>query len=75
MKCSICKNGLMEGGHTTVTLSRGTSTLIIKEVPAHVCDNCGEYWLDSDIAKIVYSIADEAVKKGAEVEICRFVAA
>ena len=75
MKCAICKNGQMRAGHTTVTLNRGDSTVIIKGVPANICDTCGEYWLDSEISKLVYIMADDAVKKGAEVEIRRFVAA
>jgi len=75
MKCAICKTGEMKEGQTSVTLTRGNSTLIVKSVPAHICDNCGEYWLESEVTSIVYQIADDAVKKGAELEICRFIAA
>jgi len=55
-------------------LQRGATTVIIKETPADVCATCGEYYLSESIAARVASIAEEAVKKGAEVEILRFAA-
>ena len=74
MKCVICKHGNTGGGTVTVTLARGESTIIFKEVPAEVCDNCGEYYLSDSITEKLLSRADEAVKNGAEVEILRFAA-
>jgi YgiT-type zinc finger domain-containing protein len=75
MFCALCKTGIMKPGQTTVTLIRGETTVIIKEVPSLVCDDCGEYWLDMNTSKAVYKIAEEAVKNGTEVEIRRFIAA
>ena len=48
MRCVICKHGETQPGLVTVTLERDESIVIIKRVPAEVCDNCGEYYL-SDI--------------------------
>jgi YgiT-type zinc finger domain-containing protein len=58
----------------TVTLQRGDTTVIIKDVPAQVCENCGEYYLNDEITERVLSMAEEAVKKNVEVEILRFAA-
>lgn len=33
-------------GETTVPLERGTTTLVIEGVPAEVCENCGEAYVD-----------------------------
>jgi YgiT-type zinc finger domain-containing protein len=74
MKCVICKQGETDPGLTTVTLQRGESTIIFKQVPAEVCSNCGEYYLSQDITEQLLSRAEEAVKNGAEVEILRFAA-
>ncbi|MHB8160825.1 MAG: type II toxin-antitoxin system MqsA family antitoxin [Thermoleophilia bacterium] len=74
MKCVICKQGEAYPGEVTVTLQRGESTIILKNVPAEVCENCGEYYLSEDITEQVLSRAEEAVKSGAEVEILRFAA-
>jgi hypothetical protein len=48
--------------------------VIIKDVPAEICDNCGEYYLDSDIAGNVLELAENAVQRKSEVEILRFAA-
>jgi len=74
MKCVICKHGETKLGVATVTLQRYESTLIFKNVPADICENCGEYYLNEDISQRILLDAEEAVKKGAEVEILRFAA-
>ena len=74
MKCVICKQGETHPGKTTVTLQREQSTIIIKDVPADICENCGEYYLSESIAEKVMNRAEESVRKGAEVEILRFAA-
>ncbi|MFH0871060.1 MAG: type II toxin-antitoxin system MqsA family antitoxin [bacterium] len=74
MKCVFCKQSETQPGKVTVTLQRGETTVIIKGVPADVCKNCGEYYLSEDITGQVLARAEEAVKKGTEVEILRFAA-
>ncbi|MFO1479419.1 MAG: type II toxin-antitoxin system MqsA family antitoxin [Turneriella sp.] len=73
--CQICKTGVLHPGHANVNLNRGETVVIIKEVPANVCDNCGEYYLNEATSKRVMDIAEAAVKSGAEVEIKRYQAA
>ncbi|RJP84041.1 MAG: type II toxin-antitoxin system MqsA family antitoxin [Desulfobacteraceae bacterium] len=74
MKCVICRNGETHSGHVTVSLQRGDTSIIIKKVPANVCENCGEYYLNEAITDRILSQAEDAVRKGAEVEILRFAA-
>ena len=74
MKCVICKLGEPHFGLTTVTLQREESTIIIKDVPAQICDNCGEYYLSDVISQQVMEHAESAVKHNSEVEILRFAA-
>lgn len=74
MKCVICKNGITQPGFATVVVERGATTVILKQVPADICDDCGEYYLSSEITAQVLEKADAAVKSGAEVEILRFAA-
>jgi YgiT-type zinc finger domain-containing protein len=71
MKCVICKNGTTRKGKVTVTLERDQSIIAIKEVPAQVCQNCGEYYLDPEMTKEVLNRAEQAVKKGVEIEVIR----
>lgn len=74
MKCALCKQGDTKPGNVTVTLQRGDTTVILKDVPADVCENCGEYYLSEKVSTQVLQRAEEAVKSGAEVEILRFAA-
>lgn len=57
-----------------MTLQRGETTVILKQVPADVCENCGEYYLSSEVTAQVMQRAESAVKNGAEIEIVRFAA-
>ena len=61
-------------GHATVTLQRGETIVIIKDVPAEICENCSEYYLSESVTEQIMNRAEQAVKSGAEVEILRFAA-
>ncbi|MDP2337996.1 MAG: type II toxin-antitoxin system MqsA family antitoxin [Bacteroidota bacterium] len=71
MDCVICKNGTTEQGKVTVTLEKEGSIIAIKEVPADVCINCGEYYLSPEMTKEVLKKADEAFGKGVEIEVIK----
>ena len=57
-----------------MVLQRGETTVILKQVPADVCENCGEYYLSSEVAAQVLERAESAVRSVAEVEILRLAA-
>ncbi len=71
MECVICRNGVTRKGKVTVTLERKGTVVIIKQVPANVCNNCGEYYLDADMTKQILQKAEEAYNKGAEIEVIK----
>jgi len=75
MKCVICKNGETRSGAATVALQRGSATVVIKGVPAEVCGNCGEYYLSQERSAEVMGLAEEAEKRGAEIQVLRYRAA
>jgi hypothetical protein len=50
-------------------------TLIIKGVPARVCPNCGEEYLDEETSKQLLQTAEEAARTGIHVAIREYVAA
>ena len=72
MKCIICKHGETTEGTITITLERGTSTIVFKDVPANICDNCGEKYVNDKITKDLLKKANELVKNGTEVDIRKF---
>lgn len=72
MKCPICKFGEMKVGFTQVVLTRGNATVIFRNVPAKICDDCGEYYLDEGIAQNVYNRAEQCFSSGQEVAIMEY---
>jgi YgiT-type zinc finger domain-containing protein len=69
MNCTICKNGTTVAGYTTVTLERGQTTLVFKNVPAQVCATCGEAYVDEATTARLLEQAEAAVAAGVQVEI------
>ena len=57
-----------------MSLQREDCIVILTQVPAEVCENCGEYYLDESVTEEVLKRAEAAVTKGAEVEILRYAA-
>ena len=39
MTCVLCKNGVTRPGMVTVTLERGKTVVVVRDVPADVCEN------------------------------------
>jgi uncharacterized protein with ATP-grasp and redox domains len=47
----------------------------VKGVPAEVCDNCGEAYVDETTAHHLLKVAEEAVRVGVQVDVREFVVA
>jgi len=75
MMCSICRHGETQPGTTTVTLQRDALTFVAKDVPAMVCANCGEEYLDASTTEQVLRMAEEAAAAGVQVDVRAFRAA
>lgn len=75
MICVICKNAETEAGTTTVTLGRDGLTLVLKAVPAAICLNCGESYVDDEVAGWLLETAEELHRSGTQIDIRQFAAA
>ena len=75
MKCVICKHGNTKDGKATVTLTRGEMTLVIKAVPAQVCANCSEEYVDETTTAGLLRSAEDAAAAGVQVEVREYTAA
>lgn len=74
MKCVVCKQADAQPGFATVTFQRGESTFVVKDVPAQVCPNCGEEYVDSSVAAELLRSTEELLNAGAQVDIRRYAA-
>lgn len=71
----ICKQAETQPGKATVTLERDGLTLVIKSVPARVCPNCGEEYLEEAIATQLLQVAEEAAQSDVQVAVREYIAA
>jgi YgiT-type zinc finger domain-containing protein len=74
MKCAVCKHGETRPGHTTVTLERDGGALIIRKVPAEVCENCGEAYVSAEVTRSLLESARTTLRPGVEIDIREYVA-
>ena len=50
-------------------------TLVAKGVPARVCPNCGEQYVNEHVTKQLLETAEAAARAGVQVDIREYVAA
>lgn len=72
MKCVIYKNGTTENGLVNVPIVRKDKIIFIKNIPAQICNNCGEYYIDTIVAKEIYDKASERMNQGVEMEVTQY---
>lgn len=75
MKCVICKKGYTARGRATITLNRNGTTLVVKNVPAEVCQNCGEEYVDSKTTASILKTAEKTSMQGTIVDVREYKAA
>ena len=69
MKCVICKHGETKAGQTTVTLERGQTVVVFRNVPAQVCANCGEAYVSEEVTAQLLQEAEDAVEARVQVDV------
>lgn len=80
MNCPICRHGVTHPGTVTITLDRpgegaaGSTTVVFRGVPAEVCENCGEEYVDEAVTARLLRAAQAAASAGVEVEVRSYAA-
>jgi YgiT-type zinc finger domain-containing protein len=72
MLCVICKYGEVKPGQTTATFERDGAVIVLKDVPADVCDTCSEYYLAEDVTARVMRQVDNAFRRDVEIEVAKY---
>lgn len=75
MKCVICKTGEVAPGRATCTVDRGGRTIVLRDVPAEVCGQCGEPYFEEAVARHISEQVDRARASGADVAVLTYDAA
>jgi YgiT-type zinc finger domain-containing protein len=71
-RCPMC-GGTKQAGRTTFTVDLGFGVVVVRDVPAKVCGQCGTDWIEDSIASKLEEIVDDARKKHHMVEITSMV--
>mgnify|MGYP005877225909 CR=1 FL=1 len=71
--CPSCIGNLVEG-ETTFTVDFSIGVVVIRNVPATVCSQCGMEWLDDSITDKIENIVKEAKGKHSVVEVMSLTA-
>ena len=75
MKCLICKHGEVVDGAAVITLNRDATILVVKDVPAQVCRNCGEEYVAEEVTARLLKKATALAREGVDVAVCNYATA
>jgi YgiT-type zinc finger domain-containing protein len=75
MRCPICRLGETRPGTATLVLERDALTMVVRHVPALVCENCGEEFVGEAATAAALEQAEAAARAGVTVEVREFAAA
>ncbi|BCX81687.1 HTH-type transcriptional regulator/antitoxin MqsA [Methylomarinovum caldicuralii] len=66
--CPLC-GGDKTPGYTTITIDLASGVIVVRKVPAQVCQQCGESWIGQETARHLEKLIQEARKKAPEIEV------
>ncbi|HMX40789.1 MAG TPA: type II toxin-antitoxin system MqsA family antitoxin [Saprospiraceae bacterium] len=67
-KCPLC-GGNVESGKTVFTIDLTSGVVVMRDVPAFICNQCGEEWLEDAIAKKLEIITARARSQNTQIEV------
>lgn len=72
-RCPICQ-GYKVDATTTFTVDLDFGVVVVRHVPATVCEQCSAEWIDDAIAEKLEQVVNEAKQKHSIVEVSEFSA-
>jgi len=71
MTCVICKTGTCKPGKNHFSVFVKDAFVVVKNVEAMICENCGEAYYDTDTVKHIQKQAEQAYNNAADVEVMK----
>lgn len=71
MNCILCKATMVKGYVNHIVDLNG-HIIIVKGVPANVCKQCGEYFIENDVALKLEKIIEDTEKNKAEILVINY---
>ena len=72
--CPIC-GGTKIQSTTTFTVNLGFGVVVVRNVPALVCDQCGTDWIADETAEYLEKTVDDARQRHRQVEVTAYMSA
>ncbi|MDB5210109.1 MAG: hypothetical protein JWQ30_936 [Sediminibacterium sp.] len=69
MECVICKIGNTQPGKTTYSIVKNNRIIVIKDVDADICENCGEAYFSVETSKWLSQKVEEALQRPSSEEV------
>jgi YgiT-type zinc finger domain-containing protein len=69
--CPLC-GGTKRPGSTTFTADLGFGVVVVRDVPATVCSQCGADWISDDVVSRLEGLLADAKVKRLQVEVMFF---
>ena len=73
-QCTFCK-GTTKEGLSTFTADLEDCIVIIRNVPSHICEQCGETYYSTEVMQQVYRIVQSVRDTMSEVTVVNYRAA
>jgi YgiT-type zinc finger domain-containing protein len=70
-KCPICGGNISEAV-TIFSAELGTGVVVVRNVPASICEQCGEEWIDNKTAMHLEDLSTDAKKQKRQVEVLAY---
>jgi YgiT-type zinc finger domain-containing protein len=64
LRCAVCKNGETKPGKSVINITDDKSVFIFKNVPAKICHDCSEEYIDEEAVKLLLQTVHDSIKKG-----------
>ena len=72
-KCPLC-GGRITQVKTTFTVDYGKGVVVVRHVPAQICRQCGESWINDKISAQLESLVKESQTKQLQFEVINMAA-
>lgn len=69
--CPLC-GGEKKDGTTTYSVDLKFGVVVVRDVPAKICSQCGEEWIGANVAKELEKIVDNARTTHCQLEVIPF---
>ncbi len=66
--CPLC-SGQVKPGTTTFSIDLQSGVVVVRKVPAYVCQQCGEEWLDDEQSAKLEKIVARARQENFQLEM------